>query len=134
MSILIVDDEIDRLEPHINRLKADGYSILTVDEFTETGIRRILEEYKEEIDAIILDIMIAFEEEEFNKDETDFGRRTGVVILNIIREYIPEVPVIVFSVVRSKDLPPMIQSSNVSAFIKKPCLPSRLSEEIRKVI
>lgn len=127
-TILFVDDDVIRMSSYVDFLKQSGYNIVL--ETNSSNVLTTFKEKKEEIDLIILDMMMPIEER--LKDETSYGRRTGLYLLKQIREISANVPIMIFTVVRDHSLREETAKYGASPYLEKPIMPSRLEEEIKK--
>jgi len=128
-NILFIDDDYKRLSSHFEMLRIQGYTVNAV-----TSAKEALEEFREnkdKYDLIILDIMMP--KDEFTREETSFGRTTGLVLLKKFREISEEIPIIVLTVLRDPTIMEKAQKLGVNEYLLKPQLPSQLAEAIERV-
>jgi len=127
-TILFVDDDPKRISSYIDFLRESEYN--TIVETDSTRALSIFKEKQNEIDLIILDMMMSTEQH--LKEETDYGRRTGLYLLKEIRKISKDIPIMVLTVVRNSSLRQETEKLGASPHLEKPILPSRLVEEIEK--
>ena len=127
-TILFVDDDPKRISSYTDFLRESGYT--TIVETDSTRVLSIFKEKQNEIDLIILDMMLPTERH--LKEETDYGRRTGLYLLRQIRKISEDIPIMVFTVVRDLSLRQETEKLGASPYLEKPILPSRLMEEIER--
>ena len=92
--ILFVDDESHRVENDIDELCSRGYEVRL--EETLAGALRFLENNRQNVDAIISDVMMPHGTS-FTAEQTRDGLNTGVNFFDWVRERWPELPFIVFT-------------------------------------
>lgn len=127
-TIFFVDDDIKRISSYIDFLKQSSYDVIL-----ETDSSKVVLKFREklqEIDLIILDMMMPAEEQ--LKDETNYGRRTGLHLLKEIRKLSTDVPIMILTVVRDPSLREETAKYGASPYLEKPIMPSKLEEEIEK--
>jgi CheY-like chemotaxis protein len=85
MRILIIDDEIRRMQATVDMLRSDRHA---VEQITSPSLAlQKLRSAPKHCDLIILDVMMPIDnEDEFRVLETEFGLRTGVLLLKKIKE------------------------------------------------
>lgn len=127
-TILFVDDDAKRISSYVEYLDHSGYT--TIVESDSTRVLSIFNEKQNEIDLIILDMMMPTEHH--LKDETDYGRRTGLYLLKKIREISKDIAIMVLTVVRDSSVREITEKLGGSPYLEKPIMPSRLVEEIEK--
>lgn len=127
-TIFIVDDDFKRISSYVDFLKQSGYDVIL-----ETDSSKVITKCKEkleEIDLIILDMMMPAEHQ--LREETNYGRHTGLYLLIKIREISKEVPIMILTVVRDAFLREETAKYGATPYLEKPIMPSRLVEEINK--
>jgi len=129
MDILIIDDETRRMRAIREMLRADGYTVEQVD--SPTKALSMLQKNSRLCKVIVLDIMIPADGE-FDVPESDYGLRTGILLLETLRG-IPsfEIPVIVLTARRDTEEE---LKGKVDRFLHKPVPFDELSAAIREVI
>lgn len=126
--ILFIDDDVKRVHSHTEMMGIEGYEIEM-----KTSAQEALEDFrihKDDYDIIILDIMMP--KDEFTREETNFGRTTGLVLLEKLREISKDIPIIVLTVLRDPSVVEKARKLGVAEYLLKPHLPSKLIEIIRK--
>jgi CheY-like chemotaxis protein len=129
-TIFVVDDDVKRISSYVEFLKQSGYAVIL--ETDSTAVIPRFKEKKNEIDLIILDMMMPAEDQ--LKEETNYGRSTGLFLLIKIREISKEVPIMILTVVRDASLKEETTKYGATPYLEKPIMPSRLVEEIKKKI
>lgn len=92
--ILFIDDEPEKLIEYDEALRETGFKVKWVED-AEEGMKCFLENISR-IDAVILDIMMP-PPAILGDGVTDFGMRTGIKILDRIREETENIPVMIFT-------------------------------------
>ena len=94
--ILIVDDELESLQAHIDQAKQAGFDVSLM-RSTDEAIHEFLRGDTRRFDVIVLDMMIPPPEE--NPDSIDVwdGLRSGGHLLAILRDRDDQVPVLLLS-------------------------------------
>jgi two-component system phosphoglycerate transport system response regulator PgtA len=128
-TILFVDDDIKRATSYVDMLTLEGYTVLQAESVDKA--REELQENKDGIDLIILDLMMPFGKE-YSSESTGHGRKTGLNFLKGIRKNSKKLPVIVLSVVRDDKVKEEAEVLGISSYLEKPCRPSKLLEAIEK--
>lgn len=127
--ILFVDDDLERTSPMVDFLLMEGYIPIlapTIDEAI-----RVFKDKQKMIDCIILDILMPYGS--YGREETNYGRRTGVIFLKEIRAISETIPVIILTGYRDNEIAEEVKQYGVSAYLIKPCRPSELIETINKL-
>ncbi len=130
-SILIIDDELEWIDPHAIALELEGYNVTK-----ERDALVALEKIKKgmQFDAIILDLLMPPIRDDVNEDY-DFTQ-TGVEVLREIRKYDIHVPVVVVSVVIADEIRKKIKDidENKANFLQKPVMPEDLVSMVEKLV
>ncbi|MCP4610579.1 MAG: response regulator [Planctomycetes bacterium] len=126
-NILFIDDDLTRITSTIEMLEIEGYKVQS-----ERSAGHALKEFKKnptDYSLIILDVMMPIDD--FTREETKFGRETGLVLLKKLREISKNIPIIMLTIL--KDLRVMEEAKKLGAneYIRKPQLPSQLITVIR---
>lgn len=130
-NILFIDDD-KRMEIYGNWLKDKGYNVIMVD--TPGKALEALKE-KKDINLIILDIIMPYEEEGiFSKKNTDSGKKTGVALFDEIRKIMPDIPIIVFTIRRDKEIEGELNKRDVERFLNKPLTLRELLNAVEGVL
>lgn len=126
--ILFIDDEIQELSTYIKVLKLEGFNIDKYD-----SLEHALEAFKSApltYSMVILDIMMP--SEKYIVQETQYGRSTGLKVLEELKNIRPNIPIIILSVVRDPSIIEMTKNK-INKYLFKPLLPSVLISEIKQV-
>ena len=127
--ILIIDDDRERMVRYARYLMLEGYKIITA--WSEGEALRKIERFKEKINCIILDSIMP--SQKYNENETKKYRFTGLILLkNDIRPILPDVPVILFSIIKENELLEFLGDENIAAVLRKPSTPPEKLVEIIK--
>ena len=128
MDILIIDDEIRRMNATVQMLRADGFSVEQINSPTK-AVKR-LESNPGSCKVIILDIMMP-PDGEFTQEETDLGLRTGILILDRLQRiqgFNTPIIVLTANVLAKAEL-----DGRVSIFLEKPVAYAKLKAAISGV-
>ena len=128
--ILFIDDDVKRVSSHIEMLQMEGYEVET-----EASAQKALEAFMKNpsgYSLIILDIMMP--KDEFTRQETNFGRNTGLVLLEKLRGISKDIPIIVLTVLRDQNVIAKAKKFGVAEYLLKPQLPSNVIELAKKYI
>jgi CheY-like chemotaxis protein len=87
MRVLFVEDDKFFASAYANALEARGIQVFYTDDATDA--LRLADE-EQPVDAVILDIMMPYDETEYDAYETLLGRRTGIELLKELRVQLPE--------------------------------------------
>ena len=112
--ILLADDEIDLLKPHIMFLKSKGYDVTTVN----SGRDALELVESEHFDLIILD--------------ENMPGLTGLETLSRIKQSVPLVPVIMITKSEEENIMNQAIGSKISDYLIKPVNPSQILLSIKK--
>ena len=85
MRILIIDDEVRRMQATVDMLRSDHYII---EQITNPSVAlQKLRTSPTQFDLIILDVMMPIDnDDEFKEHETNYGLRTGFLLLSKIKQ------------------------------------------------
>lgn len=128
-SILFIDDDYKRMGSFEEMLNIEGYAVKFI-----TSAKEVLEEFrlhKDNYGVIILDIMMP--KGEFTREETNYGRTTGLVLLEKLRQISKDIPIIVLTVLRDPSVMEKARKLGVNEYLLKPQLPSKLIEVVEKL-
>ncbi len=130
--ILMIDDEPEYTLSYKEELELSGYQVAfrrDVDAALE-----FLREHREQIELVILDIMMAPGRALAGVD-TQNGLRTGVHLFDMIKEQVPEVPIIVLTNVSDRKVAAYFRSRENCRFLRKEdYLPFELVDEISRIL
>lgn len=132
MKILFIDDDIERLSSHIQYLQDEGIETITVSNIHDA--LDLIDKQGEQLSAIVLDMIMPYGEGAFGIDETEVGHRTGIPLIKEIRKRLPQVPLVMCTVVHDPVAKKQATELGVKAYITKPVLPSDLLKSLEKVI
>jgi predicted nucleotide-binding protein len=131
-SIIWVDDDIRyQLRPFLDEFRDKGISILTASNASEG--KKAFEKAKDEIDAVIVDIMMD-PGEEFNDLETKAGFIAGLALARFIKKEKPEMPVIGFSIKEDLEVIEWFAKSNCLFMRKGGISPHELFQAVEKLV
>jgi CheY-like chemotaxis protein len=134
IKILLIEDDKDMIED-LRHLMSQ-YDI-DVDYFLITPgmkISMLRKKIKSKpYDCLVLDIRMPTTAGMTN-DETEGGRRTGVLLCHQIRKVLPTTPILVFTAVSDPDVQQAILKEGASRIINKPEQPDLLAEWIKKLV
>ena len=127
MRILMIDNDVVFSEPIIWRLEREKHDVTFVRSVEET--RNVI---NNTFDIVILDIMMP--RGPYTKAESDFGKRTGMLLLKEIELRHPQLPVVILTVIPKEELQPEVDKhKSVKAFLEKPVTPSEILTAIEKI-
>jgi len=130
MRILIIDDEVRRMQATVDMLRSDHH---IVDQITNPSqALQKLRSAPKQYDLIILDVMMPIDNEnEFKVLDTDYGLRTGVLLLNKIKEiYTFTAPIVVLTA--NYEIEEELKGK-VNHFLRKPVPYAQLKAAIDKL-
>ena len=130
LKILWVDDDIPRMISLHEMMAYEGHDV-TPASSAEEAIW-IIEQRGGEFDVVLLDIMMPAGAA-FAGQDTDGGRKTGLLLLARIRKTLPDTPVVVASVVREQAIRDEALRLGVKEWLQKPTLPSEVLATIDRV-
>lgn len=124
MNILIIDDDVKYVSYLVKDLESTFNHAVTWLKAPDNAIPMINEI---QFDAIILDIMMPVPKswDSFDSQSTENGMSTGFVLLNKIRNYNPNLPVLIYS---AKEVD--IEINAFTKYIRKPALNSNINDLI----
>jgi len=128
--MLFVDDDAKRMASLVEMLEMEQWEVTHFTSPTD-AVEELEQRSADFYSCAVLDM--AMPHEAFGEAETDGGRRTGLAVLERLRKHAPELPVIVFSVMRDPDVQARAKELGIQRWISKPALPSELIEAIREV-
>ena len=128
-NILFIDDDYKRASSHIEFLKFGGYGVKAISAAHEA--LKEFENNKDKYDIIILDIMLP-PSDSMTREETEFGRHTGLILLKKIREISKRIPIIILTVSNDIKIQEKAIELGADEYLLKPKLPSELIRIIEK--
>jgi CheY-like chemotaxis protein len=113
--VFFVDDEVDttQFETVFEILRTNGIDAVGVNDVA--SIDEILLKERGAIDCVVLDIIMP--PGHYGLDETERGRRTGVLVLEAIRRILGSVAVIVVTVTARSDIRKQVRDLGAVRFI-----------------
>ena len=99
-TVLVIDEESFFMEPYITILTRSGYNILFCNRAAQAYTAVV--EHRNEIFAVVLDIMMP-PDDRYSEDTTSDGRTVGLAFLSDLRQFLPEVPVIILTNVETHE-------------------------------
>jgi len=133
--ILFVDDEPRRMDSFVQELRYSGYEV----EFQQDvdSAFRYIQKNAEKLDLIILDILMPPGEITREMD-TDFGLRTGICFLDIVKKNFPSIPIFVLTNTYVNDDPWFNENitgdKKVRLLYKMDLLPFELAEKVQDIL
>ena len=122
MHVLVIDDDLYELNPHVESLRKAGFSVATCDN-VEVGCD-MLADKSVEIDVLVLDVMMP-PLGLWTAEETENGGLTGLRVLVRVQELRPLLPVVLLTV-RLDMLGHLASLPCVRNVVPKPCMPAHL--------
>ncbi len=129
MRILIIDDEVRRMQATVDMLRSDHYVVEQI-----TNPSQALQKLRTtptHYDVIILDVMMPIDnDDEFKVLETDYGLRTGILLLIKIKQiggFVAPIIVLTANYEIEEEL-----KGKVSHFLRKPVPYAQLKAAIDK--
>ena len=117
MQIMIVDDNLPKIEVLLIGLRQKGFSVLEAGSGDEA--LTLLESKSNEIDLVLTDYLMP--------------KMTGLDLLKTIREKYPLMPVIIMTAFGDKDMVIEALNNRCDGFIEKPFRIAKLIEEMKRV-
>jgi CheY-like chemotaxis protein len=134
MRVLFIDDEKRRMAPVIEEFQSLHHTIQFQD--TVDGALKLIRNSAEQFDVVVMDISMA-SGQEFLREETDGGARTGILLYEAIRQERPGQKIAVFTNVSDPRVADRFMSEDhrLCRFVRKPdVLPFQFVEEIEKFV
>jgi len=129
LDVLLIDDETRRMRATLDMLRADKYSAEQI--ASPAAALKRLQDNPKLCRVIILDIMMPADGI-FAEMNTDFGLRTGIFLLEKLREINGfDIPIIVLTA--NSDFRTELQQ-RVNVFLQKPVAYQTLKKEIDKLM
>jgi CheY-like chemotaxis protein len=128
--ILFVDDEKRRMNSYILELELSAY-IVKFEKNIDCAIE-FFENNREDINLVILDMMMPTGTT-FNNKQTGNGMRTGLCFYKLIRQYKPNLPIIIFTNVSGNDLSNDVNNNSL-VFQKDVLFPFELVRQVKKIL
>ena len=128
--ILWIDDDVDNSElaPEVDALKEMGCHITSVTNPDELQTRMFAS-----FDCIIIDLSLPIGKK-FSPAETQFGARTGFVLLKMIKEKHPTAKTIVYSVFDAPEVINYCRNNNIPYWNKSQYLADDFAKDVMNVI
>lgn len=127
--ILFIDDELLEIEPYKTLLEMEGFLVEVIENPEEA--LTIITEKIDSYDLLILDIMMKCGK--YDLKETRYGRRTGLKVLEEIRNITAKLPIIILTVVEDPILKKEAERFGINFYLLKPVKPSVLLDSINKL-
>jgi len=129
--ILFIDDEEARSRPWVEQLKDDGQAVRALTSADEA--RQAFESLDSEVKCIVLDLMIPADGEVPDR-ETGYGTRTGLWLLQRLRDHNNPTPVIVLSNVDDPGVEDAVTKLEGVYQRKRSCGPVKLAALVQDLI
>jgi CheY-like chemotaxis protein len=129
-TILVLDDDAKRISSHVELLQEEGFTVIY--ESDTAKMMPLFRENKDRIALVVLDMMMP--PGDYPVKETDYARKTGILILRDIRDISKDVPVVVLSVRNDDGIKGEVTALGKSEYLEKPLRPSKLIEAIKEVL
>lgn len=127
--IMFVDDEAWRNEAYVLELKYAGYQVEYVREADAAW--QCFEQNQEDIQAVVLDILMAPGKRYGDRTEAYGGLRTGVLLFRDMRANRPDLPAVFLTNLRYDQMAEDLASERNVLFLRKlDYLPSALPERL----
>lgn len=129
--ILFLEDEPHLVETLPSVLES-SYANLHLIGFTDIdeALARLAEE---EFDGVLLDISMP-PTENMNVDETEYGRLTGIVVVESIERFKPDVPIVALTVVSDPTMQRKMRDAGIDEIINKPAEIDEIAQVLLRVI
>jgi len=129
--VLFIDDDVLRLSSHIETLQMEGFDVLTAAD-VESALK-ILKEHQFELSAVVLDMIMPVGPGVFSAEKTERDY-TGLRLIKEIKKTLPEVPLVMCTVVHDPRARQRALALGASVYVTKPVLPSDLVAILKKVL
>ncbi|MCP4633314.1 MAG: response regulator [candidate division Zixibacteria bacterium] len=130
--ILFIDDDMKKLQFFVEFLKLEGYEV----DYVESDIEatEYIKSSKDFIDLVILDVIMP--SKHYTREQTGAYRRTGIIYYTKITDMIPNVPILVMTVIDDdEELEKQVLKMGAQAYLKKGKIsPTALSEKIKNIL
>ena len=130
MNILWIDDDAERMASLYEMMTYEGHDVTKAATAGE-ALEIIEDEDRDgEFDVVLLDMMMP--DDALGAVDTDGGRTTGLALLTQIRQRYPDMPVVVFSVVKEPEIKEEALRLGAKAWVQKPALPSQILQAVEQ--
>lgn len=130
--ILFIDDEAIKLSSLVEYFELEGFDVVTATD-VESALRT-LEVQQADLSAVVLDMIMPLGREVFDPTNTQGGYRTGIRLIQEIKAKIPDVPLVMFTVVHDPKAREQAFALGASAYVTKPIRPSELIRTVKEAI
>ena len=121
-TILFIDDDVKRITSHVEMLELEGYKV-EMEQSVKQGLQKFTDN-PTKYDLIILDIMMPVDD--FKREDTKYGRETGILLIHKIRDISEKIPIIILSVLEGHRIMDKAKGLGVDEYLLKPQLPSAI--------
>ena len=132
MTVLMVDDELRRMESVIEQLVKDGLEVVAVGNVDEA--LRLIDQRGGDFSCVILDVMMP-PGSRFTEAETDRGLSTGTRFFAYVRDRFSRMPIVVLTNYSDEETMAHFEGKiNCRFLIKYDFYPAEVSEEVQELI
>jgi two-component system OmpR family response regulator len=131
--VLYIDDdaEMERMASKFEIMREENIDVVPIARVRD--VLPTLKSIKDSIGLIVLDLIMPTDGV-YTFEETDAGTLTGLRLLEDIRQYSKDIPVIIVSVRRNPSAKEKFSQYGISDYLEKPVSTSYLVEVIRKYL
>src|SRR5262249_24741430 len=131
--ILMIDDEPRGISSYKEELEFSGYPVVYHRKVDEA--LKALDEGRQEVELVILDIMMPPGQTFANDEGAQRGLRTGVRVYDVLREWLPDCPVIILTHVTDPRVVQRFRGEKRCWYLQKTdYLPFQLAEVVADVL
>ena len=131
IKVLYIDDEADteKMASKFEIMREEGIYVIPVARISD--VLPTLNSNKDSVNVIVLDLIMP-PEDVYTSQETEAGTLTGLRLLEDIRRYTKETPVIVVSIRRRPSAEGVLSRYGISEYLEKPISASDLVQSIKE--
>lgn len=130
MTIFWVDDDIKSFtRPYVEELRDEGYEKEIKDFVEPDSALEYFKKHHAEVSCAIIDLMLPTGKT-FSPEETELGTRTGKALITRLQEIDKEIPIIILSVVRDRDIMDWVKEKGITYLTKSKTFPRELLAKV----
>ncbi|MBX9916518.1 MAG: response regulator [Nitrosomonas sp.] len=131
MTIFWVDDEIKSFtRPYYDELRDEGYENKIATFVEPDSALKYFKKNHADLSCAIIDLMMPTGKT-FSPEETELGTRTGKALITQLQEIDKEIPIIILSVVRDRDIVEWVEEKKITYLKKSKTFPRELLAKVK---